>query len=89
VVAPEFSPPHAGAVVHYGERGPRGIRADGDPRRARVERVGDDLGEDGLLEGPGIGVPQILEEVEEIDAGLAHARSSEGAATAPSETSPS
>src|SRR3989449_8051435 len=41
-------------------------------RSARVERVRHDLGEDGLLGGAGVGVAEILEQVQEVDARLAH-----------------
>src|SRR5260370_40436240 len=37
-----------------------------------VERVRNDLADDRLLEGARVGVPQILEEVEQVDAGFAH-----------------
>jgi hypothetical protein len=39
--------------------------------RARIEGVGHDLGHDRLLEGAGIGVPDVLQEVLQIDACLA------------------
>jgi len=56
VIARELASPHAGAVV--GDRDGWGARIgiDGDAPRARVERVGDDLGEDRLLGGAGIRV---------------------------------
>src|SRR2546422_8401259 len=46
-------------------------------RSARVERVRHDLGEDGLLGGAGVGVAEILEQVQEVDARLAHRGRSE------------
>jgi hypothetical protein len=42
-------------------------------RVARVERVRRDLGRDGLLEGAGVRVPQVFEEMLEVDSRLAHA----------------
>ena len=76
VIARQLATAHPGAVVHDGERGDRGIGRDRDGRRSRVERVGYDLDQDGLLRGPGVRVPQVLEEVEQIDAGLAHVSAS-------------
>ena len=72
VVARQLAPRHAGAVVahHQGPLG--GLDQQADARGARVERVGDDLGEDRLLERAGIGVAQVLEQVLQVDPGLAH-----------------
>jgi len=72
VIARQVAPTHAAAVVHDGERGSRWIRADLDGGCPRVERVGHDLGEDGLLGGPRIRITQVLEEVEEIDPRFTH-----------------
>ena len=76
MVAGQLAPPHAVPVVHDGQRGRRGVGGDSDRRGARIERVGDDLGEDRLLGGPGVGVAQVLQEVEEVDPSLAHALAS-------------
>ena len=46
--------------------GRRGVRRDRDGPGAGVERVGHDLGEDRLLGGPRIRVPQVLEQVKKI-----------------------
>jgi len=60
----------------YTVRCPRTYFRRRAPRRsigggARVDRIGDDLGQDGLLGGARIGVTEILEQMQEIDAGLA------------------
>ena len=47
--------------------------------RAAIERVGHDLGQDGLFERPGVGVPEIFEQVLKIDARFPH----EGILSAP------
>ena len=84
VIARQLAPAHAGAVVHHDERLLRRVGEDADVERARVERVGHDLGEDRLLDRVGIGVAQVLEQVLEIDARLAHrGRSIPRAAAAP------
>ena len=72
MVAGEVTPLHAGAVVHDREGGPRRVREDAHQARPRVEGVGDDLGEDGLLERAGIGVAQVFQQVVQVDAGLTH-----------------
>ena len=74
VVTGQLAPPHSGAVVHHHEGGLGGVGADRDVACPRVERVGDDLGDDGLFEGAGIGVTQVLEEVKQVDARFAHRR---------------
>jgi hypothetical protein len=74
VVARQLTSAHPGTVVHDGERGLRGVRGDRNDRRAGVQRIGNDLREDGFLGGPGVGVAQVLEEVKEIDSRLAHAQ---------------
>src|SRR2546422_4693800 len=72
VIARELAAPHPHPVVHDGERRGGRIGCDRDSRGARVERVRHDLGEDGLLGGAGVGVAEILEQVQEVDARLAH-----------------
>src|SRR5207249_1687717 len=72
VIARELTAPHPHPVVHDGERRGGRIGCDRDSRGARVERVRHDLGEDGLLGGAGVGVAEILEQVQEVDARLAH-----------------
>ena len=72
VIPGQLASSHAGAIVDDGERPVCGRRAELDARRARVERVGDDLGQDRLLERTGIGVAKVLEEMQQVDTGLAH-----------------
>ena len=72
VVAGQLAPAHAAAVVHHHDRLLRGVGEDVDARRARVERVRHDLREDRLLDGVRVGVAQVLEQVLEVDARLAH-----------------
>ena len=43
-------------------------------KSAGIECVGNDFGEDRLLERAGIGVPQVFEEMLEIDSSFSHAR---------------
>src|SRR5439155_27359460 len=74
VVTGQLAPPHSGAVADHREGGLGGVGPDHDVAGPRVERVGDDLGDDGLFEGAGIGVTQILEEMKQVDAGFAHRR---------------
>ena len=73
--APQVRAAHPLAVIDRRER--RGGRVDRqrDARRPRVEAVGDDLGEYCLIEVAGIGIGEVLEEVQQIDAGLAHRES--------------
>src|SRR5439155_16995885 len=75
VVARQLAPLHSGPVVRDGEGRLRGLGPEPDAARSRIERVGDDLGEDGLLEGAGISVAQILEQMEKVNTCLAHASS--------------
>ena len=63
VKSTELGAAHAAAVVGDGERRPRGIDGDGDRRRAGVERVRDNLGEYGFLDGARVGVSEVLEQM--------------------------
>src|SRR3989442_12356119 len=72
VVPRELTPLHAVTVVHDRQRGRGRVRSNRDGRGAGVQGVGDDLGENGLLGGPGIGITEVLEKVEQIDPRLAH-----------------
>ena len=78
VVALELAPLHAAAVVGDREAPGGRIRRDRDPGGARIEGVGDDLGEDRFLERAGVGIAQIFEQVQQVDARLAHARRTAG-----------
>src|SRR5262245_5141816 len=75
VIARELAPSHSRAVVDGGERRSSRVGREIDAARAGVERVGDDLREDRLLEPAGVGVAQVFEEVDEVDAGLTHRES--------------
>lgn len=72
MVASEVAATHSSTVVHDGERPLAGVRSDDQRGRTRVDGIGDDLSENGLLGGAWIGVAEIFEEVQEIDARLAH-----------------
>jgi hypothetical protein len=72
VVAGELAAPHALAIVDDGQRGGGRVRREGDPPSPGVERIGHDLGEDRLLDGAGIRVAEVLEEMQEVDARLTH-----------------
>jgi hypothetical protein len=72
MVAGQLAPAHPRAIVGDGERRQGGIGPELKRGRARIEGVGHDLGHDRLLERPGIGVPDVLEEMLQIDACLAH-----------------
>ena len=84
VVIPRQLPSlHAAAVVHDRQRRFGRVGEEADAGRSGVERVRDDFGEDRLLEGSGVRVPQIFEEVLEVDAGFAHVGILSPAAVAP------
>ena len=72
VVARQVAPLHAGAVVDGRERRSRRVDHELYGSCARIEGVGDDLGQDRLFDRSGISVTQVLEQVEEVDARLAH-----------------
>ena len=57
MVAGELAPLHAAAIVHDCQRRVRRVREETNVRGLRVERVGDDFGEDRLLERSRIRVP--------------------------------
>lgn len=72
VVGGELSALHSLAVVHHGERGVLRASRQCDRTRTRVEGVGYDLGQDRFLDGPGVCIPQVLEEMKKVDARFAH-----------------
>jgi hypothetical protein len=72
VIAAQVPARHARAVVHDRQAGGRGIRRDLYQVGAGVQRIGEYFGEDGLLDGAGIRVPQVLEEVQQVNAGFGH-----------------
>ena len=71
VIPGELLPLNPAAIGHDGQCGFGRARQQPDQGRARIERIGDDFGENLLLERAGVGVAQIFEEVLEVDAGLA------------------
>jgi hypothetical protein len=79
VVASEIAAWHPGSIVGNGQRGARRISAEDDAPRPRVERIGDDLGEDRLLDAARVGVAQVFEKTLQVDASFAHGSSDEDA----------
>ena len=72
VISRQLPPLHPAPVVHHRERRLGGVGDDADAGGAGVERVGDDLGEDRLLERAAVSVSQVFEQVLEVDARFAH-----------------
>jgi hypothetical protein len=64
---------HPAPVVDDRQRRGSGVGEEADARRTRVERVCDDFREDRLLEGSSVCVPQVLEEVLEVNSRFADA----------------
>src|SRR5690348_9136552 len=60
----QVSAAHALSIVDDAKGLRDWIDGYGDTRRARVEAVGNDLGENCLIEVAGVGIGEILEEVE-------------------------
>jgi len=81
VVACEVSALHAAAVINDRQRRDGRVGQEANASRTGVERVRDDLGEDRLFKGAGVGVPQVFEEVLEVDSGFY--RANESSATTP------
>ena len=73
VVLPHCLSLHAGSIVRDGERPLYGISRHRDPAGPGVQRIGDDLGEDGLFEAPGVRISQVIQQMFEVNARLAHA----------------
>lgn len=67
----QVAPAHPRVIVDDGECRQGGIGPEVDGGRPRVEGVGHDLGHDRLLEAAGIGVPDVLQEMLQIDPCLA------------------
>jgi hypothetical protein len=72
VIAAQVPARHPLAVIGDRDGGAPGLRRDPDQARAGVERVRDDLRQYGLLQRPGVGVPQVFEEVQQVNARLGH-----------------
>jgi hypothetical protein len=68
VVSAKFLPLHTTAVVDDGQGGVGRVGQQADAGRTRVERVGDDFGEDRFVERTGVGVPKVFEEMLKVDA---------------------
>src|SRR5688572_19984407 len=75
VVIPRKLPSlHPAAIVHNCERRLSRIGEKADARCARVKRIREHFGEDGLLESSRVRVAKIFQQVLEIDTRLPHAR---------------
>src|SRR6266566_1957602 len=72
MIAAQLGPRHTAPVVAHDER--VGSRFERDHRRPGVQGIRDDLADDRFLKRGGIGVPQVLEQVKQIDACFAHFR---------------
>ena len=72
VVADQFPPLHAPAVVDDRQRRTSSVSRHADPARTRIESVRDNFSEDRLFEGAGVGISQIFEQMLEVDSGFAH-----------------
>ena len=70
MIAPHLCALHAGAVIHGGEGALRGISRHHNPAGAGVQRVGDDLRENGFFETGRIRIPQVFQQMFEINARL-------------------
>src|SRR5205807_9380605 len=64
--------PHHEAIIDRGQTTGRRIAFKGDPHGARVESIGDDLRENGLLDRSRIGIAQVLQKVQQIDSSFTH-----------------
>jgi hypothetical protein len=74
VVPGKLAPPHPVAVIDDGQRGRGGIGGQGDLRGTGVQRVRHDLGENRLLDRAGVRIPEVLQEMQQIDSRLTHER---------------
>ena len=72
VVACQLSALHASAVVDDRQCRIDCVGQEANAGRTRVKRIRDHFGEDRLFEGPGVGIPQVFEEVLEVDSGFTH-----------------
>src|SRR5262245_5731115 len=74
VVTRQLAALHSGSVVECRQCALDWIRCKNNFRRARVEGVGNDLGENGFFDRPRIGIPEIFEEMLQIDACFTHSK---------------
>ena len=73
VVPRQVLPLHPPPIVHDRQRRVSRVGDKADARRAGVERVRHGFGQDRLFKRAGVRIPQVFEEVLEVDAGFAHA----------------
>ena len=74
VISGQLPPLHPAPVVDD-RQGPVGrVGAQADERRTRVERVGNDFGQDCFFERTGIGIAKVFKQMLEIDPGFTHGR---------------
>jgi hypothetical protein len=72
VVARQLRLLHPGAVIDHRQGRGFGRGGETDGAGAGVQRIGDDLGDDGLLEGARVCIAQVLQQMQQVDARLAH-----------------
>ena len=72
VISRQFLPLHAAPVIDDRQRCVGRIGEAADACRARIESVGDHLDEDRLLERAGVSVPQVFEQMLEVDPCFSH-----------------
>ena len=68
----QLRPLHPGAVVRQGEGGLIQVGEKRNKGRPGVEGIRHQLGENRLLQWSGVSVPEVLQEVQQIDPGLTH-----------------
>jgi hypothetical protein len=74
VIAGQLSALHASAIVDDRQGRIDGVGQEANAGRARVKRIRDYFGKDRLFERPGVGIPQVFEEVLEVDSCFTHVR---------------
>ena len=72
VITSQFAALHPGAIVYRGQRVLCRVAFEADLGCARVEGVGRDLGKNRFLERSRVCVPQVLEQMQQIDACFTH-----------------
>ena len=72
VIPGQLPAAHPGAIIDRGQGTGRRIAFEGDLRGTRVESIGDDLRENGLLDRSRIGIAQVLQKVQQIDSSFTH-----------------
>jgi hypothetical protein len=74
VVACQLSALHASAIVDDRQCRIACVGQEANAGRTGVKRIRDHLSEDRFFEGPGVGIPQVFEEVLEVDTCFTHVR---------------